>query len=398
MKTRFRGFLLGVVVGFIGISVAGTLITKNLALDSSYTYIRLFNEVLQLVRNSYVDETQPESLMKGAYEGLVGELDPFSEYLTPQEYADQVHWNEGGATEGGRADVGLRLAKKEGIVVVISVKPGSDSAEKGITPGDQIRRIGDRSVREMTLRQVEALLSGPPGTKVAVSVARREEPHKLDTDLVCRTAPAGEIALQIADADRGIAVLTLPQLLPGATEKIASALERAQKNKVKRLLIDLRGNAWGTIDEAVKAAGLFVGPTVVAGLKSRQGTPAEIKSEATRAAYDGDVAVLLNGATAEAAELLAAALHDGRAAKVLGETSFGVGAQQEMIPLKNGAYLKLSVRKYQSPSGTAWHGVGLKPDIPVTAMGHDLTPAQRLAEQLKLAIEQVRGLPEHGRA
>ncbi|HET6372883.1 MAG TPA: hypothetical protein VFG76_06225, partial [Candidatus Polarisedimenticolia bacterium] len=98
MKTRFRGFLLGVVVGFIGISVAGTLITKNLALDSSYTYIRLFNEVLQLVRNSYVDETQPESLMKGAYEGLVGELDPFSEYLTPQEYADQVHWNEGGAT------------------------------------------------------------------------------------------------------------------------------------------------------------------------------------------------------------------------------------------------------------------------------------------------------------
>jgi len=131
---------------------------------------------------------------------------------------------------------------------------------------------------------------------------------------------------------------------------------------------------------------------VIASLKGRGGEPDPIRGAGEKSGYSGMVAILLNGSTAEAAELFAAALKDARGATLMGETSFGVGAQQDLIPLKNGAWIKLSVRKYVSPSGSAWHGVGLKPDVAVAVARDGAKPADRLKGQLTEAIEQVRKL------
>ncbi len=392
MKGGLRRFGFGVLIGFIGILAVGALVSRNLATEGAYNYIRLFNEALARIREAYVEEVHTDSLMKGAYEGMLAELDPSSEYMTSDEYAAYQEMRARRGTGGRIADVGIRVAKRGELVVVVSVWEGSDAREKGIGPGDLIRRIGDRPVRELGLDEVERSLSGRPGDKVSVGLYRREEPRRFDADLVVREPAAAHPMLSIADAKEGIAVLTVPHFDPGMANELADALARAGRQKVRRLLLDLRGNAWGQVTEAASAAGLFVGDSVVAEVKGRQGGAEPIRAGRARAPFDGVVAVLMNGSTAEAAELFAAALKDGRGATMLGETSFGVGAQQEIIPLENGAYLKLSVRKYTSKSGSAWHGEGIKPDVIVAVNRDGLKPAERSAEQLRRAVDQVRKL------
>src|SRR2546425_12943446 len=135
------------------------------------------------------------------------------------------------------------------------------------------------------------------------------------------------------DPKDGIAVRRIPHFAAGVSAEVAGALDRAEKQHVHRLLVDLRGNAWGSMDEAAKAAGLFVGDAVVARLKSKEAVIEELKGGLKKSAFSGMVAVLINSATAEAAEMFAAALRDGCNAALLGETSFGVGAQQDFIQL-----------------------------------------------------------------
>jgi len=391
MKSKLKGLVLGMTIGFVAIFLVGMMVTRNLAIEGTYSYLRLFNEVLSLVRSSYVDEVNTDTLMKGAYEGMLAELDPFSEYLTAQEYAEYT--KQMAALKGGGArpvDAGLRVARKEGVILVVAVKPGSEADTKGITPGDLLRRIGDQSTREMPMYRVDALLSGAAGSAVSVSVARREEPRKIDTDLVRREIPPQPPTFEVTDPKERIGVLKIPQLGPGVANEVASLLDRAEKAHVRRLLVDLRGDAWGSIDEAARTAGAFLGDTVVARLKGKEGTGDELRGGRAKASYSGMVAVLLNGATAEGAELVAAALHDGRSAALMGEPSFGVGARQDYIPLKNGSWLKLSVKKYVSPIGTSWHGTGLKPEKTITVAQENLKPAERLKQQLHQALETLK--------
>jgi carboxyl-terminal processing protease len=392
MTRRWRSVVVALLAGFFAVFLTGTMVTRNLALDTTYTNLRLFNEVLSLIQKSYVDEVDSPELMKGAYEGMLSGLDPFSEYFTAEEYAAaQASARKPARKEA--ADVGLRLARKEGSVLVVAVKPGSDAESRGITPGDHVRRLGDASAREMHLFEIEERLAGAPGSTLTVQVARREEPRKIEADLQRKATPMPQPAMEVRDAAAGTAVLRIPHFQSGATQQVAGLLERAQKQKVRRLLIDLRGNAWGTMEEAARCAGLFTGDVVAARLKGKQEVLQEIKPGRGRGAYTGDVAVLMNASTAEAAEMFAAALHDTRSAKLMGDATFGVGATQEFIALNNGGWLKLSTAKYVSPAGTAWHGSGLKPDTPLPVTQESLTPAQRLEKQLDLAMEHLRDDP-----
>ncbi|MGH9870633.1 MAG: S41 family peptidase [Candidatus Polarisedimenticolia bacterium] len=391
MMRRWKGVAMAGTAGVLAIFLAGAVMTRNLALDTTYSSLRLFNEVLSLIQKSYVDEVNSSSLMEGAYEGMLSGLDPFSEYFTAAEYAAAQAAGKK-PSPGSSADAGLRLARREGSVLVVSVKPGSDAESRGITAGDLVRRLGGDSARELHLFEVEGRLKGDAGSSVAIQVARREEPRKIETDITRRVNSLPGPALEVVDAAEGIAVLKIMQFEPGASQAIAGLLERAQKQKIRRLLVDLRGNAWGTMDEAARAAGLFVGDTVVSRLKSKTEVVRELRGRA-RGVYTGSVALLVNASTAESAELFAAALQDLRGAKVIGENTFGVGAEQEFIALNNGDWLKLSTRKYLSPSGTAWHGTGLKPTDPIP-QGQDGERASRLQRQLDKALDVLRAVPD----
>jgi len=397
MRQKLKGLMYGVVAGFLCTMLVGMVVNRNLALEGTYTYLKLFNEVLSLVRNAYVDEVSTVPLMRGAYDGMLSELDPFSEYLTPEDHEAWMAFNAKGGANAPGPDAGIRVARKEGILQVVSVKPGSAAAEKGITPGDRIRKIGEGSSFDMSVFKAQSQLTGKTGESIAISVLRRDEPRKIDESLTFGQTALPEASFQAADKTSGVGVLTIPHFQTGAADQIARALSRAQRARVGRLLIDLRGNAWGSIREAVDATALLVPAGVAARLKGRHGEGEELRSERENAGFAGTIAVLIDGSTADAAELFAAALADA-GASLVGETTFGVGAEQEALPLKDGGFLVLSVRKYVSPRGTAWHGKGLTPATVVTVAQENMTWADRHKKQLEQAIEHLRGMSATGRA
>lgn len=391
MMTKFKGLAAGLIVGFLGMFLIGMMVTRNMALEGTYTYLKLFNEVLSLIRNSYVDEVHTNSLMKGAYQGMLTGVDSFSEFLSADEYKRYQAFTATRTDGVNDSDAGIRVARKSGILVVVSVKPGSEAETVGITPGDRVQKIAGRSTRLMNLFEAESLLAGAPDTKVSVVVLRREDPRKIETELTCRRVEFPDPDLQLIEGKGGMAVLRIAHFGKGVSSHVAEQLERARKAGVGRLLIDLRGNAWGAIPEAVETAGLFIGDSVVARLENKTGTVRDLRPKQSGKSYSGITEVLIDRSTAEAAELFTAAL-EASGVSVVGETSFGVGAEQDLLPLDNGGYLKLSVMKYVSPSGLSWHGKGLEPSTRIVIGQENMSRADRMEKQLEDAIGHLESL------
>jgi carboxyl-terminal processing protease len=203
------------------------VVNRNLALEGTYTYLKLFNEVLSLVRNAYVDEVSTAPLMRGAYDGMLAELDPFSEYLTREDHEAWLAYRAKGGPNAPGPDAGLRVARKEGILQVVSVKPGSAAAAKGITPGDRIRKIGEGSSLDMSVFRAQSQLAGKAGGSIAISVLRRDEPRKIDEDLMFGQTTMPEATFQIADKSAGVGVLTIPHFQTGAARSSARSRRRS---------------------------------------------------------------------------------------------------------------------------------------------------------------------------
>lgn len=390
MKLSRKHLIAVGLVGGVMISVAlGVVAARAPAAgdDSTYSYLKLFNEVLALVRNSYVEEVPQGDLLKGAYEGLLSSLDAESEYLTAAEY-EAIR--KGGG--GGEADAGIALTRREGVLFIAAVLPGTDAQSKGLRVGDQVRRVGDRPGRELSLSEAMRALRGPSGSSVILAVSRREDPRREDVSVVRKklTLPVPRLD-PIQDA---VAVVRFPALGPGAGKALGGILDKLQKEKVKSAVFDLRGNAWGELDEAVRAASLLVGDRVIARVRDRKGEERPMNGSGPKNAWSGEILLLTDPGTAYAAEVFTSALLEAGVAKQAGETTLGRGGEQEILPLANGDYLSLTVRKLVSSAGKGWHGSGLTPSVALPADPADAFK-DRAEHQLKKAIEWLRE-PAHG--
>lgn len=357
---------------------------------ATYGYLKLFNEVLARVRDSYVESVPETDLYRGAYDGLLAALDGECEYLTAADYKEIK-----GTKSSEDADPGIFLTRKEGVLFVAAVLPGSDAQAKGLRVGDQIRRIGDRAGRELTLTLAERALKGPAGSTILVAISRRDEPRREDLEVTRR-----KLALPMPKLDApqdSVAVVRIPSFGPGSGKALGSIVDRLNKDHAKRVIFDLRGNAWGDIDEAVRAASILVGDGIVARLKDRKGEERILKGTGSKASFDGDVLLLTDPGTSHAAEMFVAALVDAGVARQAGETTLGHGGEQEILPLDNGDYLSLTVRKYVSPAGKSWHGSGLTPGVAIPADG-SVAFKDRADRQLKKAVEWLRDHPEEAKA
>jgi carboxyl-terminal processing protease len=325
--------------------------------------------------------------MKGAYEGLLSSLDAESEYLTAAEY-EAIKRGDA----GGEADAGIALTRRDGVLFIASVLPGTDAQAKGLRLGDQIRRIGDRAGRDLNLSEAMRVLKGPSGSSVILAVSRREDPRREDVTVIRKKLALP--APRLDPAQDTVAVVRLPAFGPGAARGLNGILDRLQKEKVRRAVFDLRGNAWGQIDEAVRAASLLVGDKVIAKVRDRKGEERSVNGSGSKHAWSGEMLLLTDPGTAYAAEVFVSALTDAGVAKQAGETTLGRGGEQEILPLANGDYLSLTVRKLTSAAGKGWHGSGLTPSVPLPADPAD--PFKDRAEhQLKKAIDWLRE-PAHG--
>jgi carboxyl-terminal processing protease len=375
-----RLFLLFVSSLIVLFLLGGGLVVKVGAAENSYRQAVLFAEVLSLVLENYVDPVEADGLLKGAYEGMLGGLDPNGAYLTPQEVAE---WKAGRPEQP--VDPGLSILKAGRSFQVVAVDPGSPAQDAGVEVGDQIRELAGRLTYNISLGQARRLLKGDPGTSVTIGLLHTGEgfqSEEVDLDRAPRRGPAYEL-----DVKRGIAVLKLHDPARTALGTLRAELDDVRSRGIETLLLDLRNIADGSPRETIEIAGVLGTGTqlrlrdpsgrLLESLEPGQGLPA----------WDGRVAVLVNGATAGGSEALALLAQLTRSAVVYGETTYGLGAEPKLYELENGAGLLVSSAVWETVDGRRWNGDGVEPDQVVRGDGDDFESA--LADQLNRVLEKV---------
>jgi carboxyl-terminal processing protease len=357
MTSRTRRFVLAVSIPVVAFAVIGGYLGQALAKDDTYQHLRVFEDVISLVLNNYVEEVDVDEAMKGAMKGLADGLDPDSAYLTP-ELTKTVEGN----VSAGAADVGLELTRQY-YLRVVSARDGSPAARAGLRPGDFLRTIDKRPTRDMSAYEGARLLHGAAGTRVALLVIRGNAADPHEVELVRERTTTPELTSRMADATTGL--IRIVEFSKETPTRVRQAVDALAKQKATRYVVDLRGTARGDLDDGLAAARLFVKSGTL-GIKQAKGDVREtVAATAGDGAIAAPVALLVNQGTAGAAEVFAAALKDNDRADLVGEQTIGRAARQRLIRLPDGSGLLLSNVRYLSPDADAIHEKGLEPDVEV---------------------------------
>lgn len=387
MKSRGRLIVLAFSVPVIAFAVIGGFMGNAMAArqDSSYQYLRIFQDVVDRIVKDYVEEPKIDEVMAGAMHGLADGLDPDSAYLDAQ----QTKAHEAKATDAS-ADPGLELTRQY-YLRVIAARDGSPAAKAGLLPGDYIRAIDGQSTRDTTVYEGMRLLSGKPGTNVRLTVLRGNavEPHDVEIGREARTA--APVRGRMASTDVGY--LRIAEFGKATPDQLRSEVASLRKSGAGRLVVDLRGTAFGDLDAGLAAARLFV-PSGTLAFRQERGKERETIATA---AGDGSitlpVALLTDAGTSGAAELFAAALKDNQRAALVGERTLGRAGRQKLVRLPDGSSLLLTNLTYLTPSGAAIHEKGLTPDVAVEQPDVEFGAATPTPDKtLEKAIEHLSAL------
>jgi len=369
-----RRFIFGVVAAALALNLAiGAAIYLNPARateqkDSMDANLELFANVLQKVRAEYVDSTNLtyRNLTFAAIKGMIGSLDPHSEFLDAENYRQLQD-----DTEGQFGGLGLNVMVKSNYVVVVAPMEDSPGFRAGILPGDRIARVNGRSVEKTPLEEVVKQLRGEPGTQVTVTIQRPvtgEEKTMTLTRAIIQLEMVKDIhgKKEFPLGADGIGYIRITEFGDRTGDELEAAIVKLKAQGMKALILDLRLNPGGLLDQAVEVCQKFLprGQLVV----STEGRdPAQ--SSVLRAKGRGDelkgmpMVVLVNLGSASASEIVTGCLQDLHRAVIMGEKTFGKGSVQSIFPLDNGLALKLTVAKYYTPSHRVIHEHGIEPDI-----------------------------------
>lgn len=375
-----RKVMLVLTTALVLFSVSGAMIGRVVAVEGTYSYLKLFNEALYLIVHNYVQPVQLDTLMEGAYRGMLESLDSANEYLTPLQYEKAFRGDT-----GGPAGAGLTLSKRRGYLVVVSVQAGSPAAEAGMQTGDVVVMIDGRSTRHMGVWEATRALRGKPSTRVTLNISPVAAAGRKTIELTRKTlappAPAG--IFEAPDAG----VVRIAALQEGDAKRLDQAIAGLRKRGAARLLLDLRGCSSDSLAEGIGAASLFIDDGTIVTVNDRYEGDKAYKADGRRRAWSGPLVVLVNEGTSGACEVLAAALRDDRSAPIVGQKTWGEGAVRALLPLQQGDGIILATGRLLSPSGKEWHGQGIQPDL---AIDGRLTDSDD--PQLKKAIEYLRGV------
>jgi carboxyl-terminal processing protease len=336
--------------------------------DGAYRQIEVYSEVLHHIQTDYVEDPNIAAVTNGALRGLAESLDADSSYLTAEDYK---LYKVGAAARGGRAQAGINISKRYGYATVVSVVPGSPADKAGLVDGDIIEAIGGEDTRDISLAMIQLLLEGAPGSELTVSVVRRgkPEPDKIAmTRTIAVLPPVGETLYE----NSSILYLKPGILDHDHVQQLEAKLRAMPKAGNKKVLLDLRDVAAGDMAEATRLANFLLKSGTIATLEGQK-VPKQVFAADPAKAINATapVVVLVNRGTAGPGELVAAALLDNKRADLVGEKTFGEGAEQKTFELPDGAALILSVAKYESPSGKKLQEDGVTPGVLVASSADD---------------------------
>ena len=375
MNRRAKLIVVFVSSALAGMLLAGSLVGQNSTQDEPYPHLAVFTEVLSRIKSDYVEEPDLKSVTLGAMNGLLESIDPFASYLNADQFKE--YQEKLGKLKG---DVGLHVAKRFGYVAIVGVLPGSPAAKAGLAPGDAIEAIQHVATRDMPLAYAELLLRGPPGSKVDLTVLQARKAESETISLVRAALVKPELRAQIVAEAVG---MVRPQALDsGRASEVAAAIHQLQQQGAQRLVLDLRNTATGAPEEGIALAKLFIDKGLIAYLQGQKFPRQNLEANGGAPFGQTPMVVITNRGTAGAAEIAAAALLDGKRAKVVGERTFGDAAVRQTIRMADGGALILSVAKYHSPSGKPIQDTGVLPDV------------QMMESEVSVSEEEEEAAPE----
>ena len=328
---------------------------------NTYELLNIFGEVMERAKVSYVEDITDKQLIEAAINGMLTSLDPHSGYLNEDDFK---YMSE--QTKGKFGGLGIEITMENGLVKIISPIDDTPAAKAGIKAGDYITEIEGETVIGQTLNDVVNKLRGKVGTKVQITIRRANE-KPFNVKLKRAEIKIQSVKSEVKNED--VLYIRISSFNEDIDDKIAETIKDTQKklkNKITGIVIDVRNNPGGLLEQAVGVSDLFLERGEIVSTRSRNDEDT-VKFSAT----SGDVAknlpivVLINEGSASASEILAGALQDHRRAVILGEKSFGKGSVQTVIPLRNNAAMKLTTARYYTPSGRSIQAKGIEPDIVV---------------------------------
>ncbi|MGH7428632.1 MAG: S41 family peptidase [Candidatus Methylomirabilaceae bacterium] len=332
------------------------------AVEDSYERLKVFTEVLSLIQANYVEETKPRELIYGGIKGMLETLDTHSSFLPPDIFKEmQVE------TQGSFGGLGIEIAVKERQLTVVAPIEGTPADRAGILPGDRIVKIDGNSTKDMTLMEAVKKLRGPRGTRVTLTILRDDSPGPFELSLTREVIEVKSVkAKGLGD---GIAYIRIAQFHERTGKDLLKAIEQSSRDGMSAMVLDLRNNPGGLLNQAVQVSDLFLdkGQLIVYTEGRIKNQDLRFSAEHSTEVPKVPMVVLVNGGSASASEIVAGSLQDWKRAVVLGTKTFGKGSVQTVIPLSDGSGLRLTTAKYFTPKGRAIHGNGLQPDIVVEA-------------------------------
>lgn len=323
-----------------------------------YGNLEVFANILNLLQKHYVDEISSGSLLLGAVNGMLSSLDPHSSYLSPKEFKELQE-----DASGSFSGVGLEVTVRDGMLTVVAPIAGTPADQQGIKAGDEIVKINGESVKDMSLNEATGLMRGKTGEKVTLTVSR--DGQHVDFTLIRALIPQNSVsAAELAPGFHHLRISNFQNTTAADFKKALSGA--AKKQPVKGLILDLRNNPGGLLDQAVKIADLFISHGLIVSTKGRD-SEHDMRFEAHPATdkHAFPTVVLVNEGTASASEIVAGALQDHKRALIVGTKTFGKGSVQTVVPLPDGSGLRLTTARYYTPSGSSIQETGIKPDLVV---------------------------------
>ena len=370
------------------ISVVFFAFSKPILSDENdiYKKIDLFSEVLDKINKEYVDEVNQSDAMDAAINGVLQSLDPYSAYMSPDSFKNMQT-----ETSGEFGGLGIEVSMEAGVVKVISPIDNSPAEEVGVKAGDYIVKIDDIQVQGKTLSEAVELMRGPVGSDIEITVRRRGERKALIFTITREVIQVASVKSEIKD-DR-TAYIRLTSFNENSSNQIKSKIKEFKKNKeIENYILDLRNNPGGLLSQAIKISDYFLENGEIVSTKSKR------KYENRKwFAKKGDIingetmVILINYGSASASEIVAGALQDHKRAILVGESTYGKGSVQSIIPLDNEGAIRLTVSKYFLPSGKSISRVGVNPDIVIAESSDEFRINTDTDNQLEYALKLLNG-------
>ena len=325
--------------------------------DQTYEWLKLFSDVLELVEKNYVDDVEAKKLIEDAIQGMVRGLDPHSAFLPPDAFEDLSI-----DTRGEFTGIGIHITMRDEFVTVISPIEGTPAYKAGIQAMDRIIKVDDAPVTE--LRQAVRMMRGPKGTSVKVTIVRQAVDDPIEFNLVRDVIPIESVKTSMLKP--GYGYIRITNFNSNTTEDLEVALNKMESGKdpLKGLILDLRDNGGGLLDQAIKVSDVFLDEGIILSIKGRhKRNTREFMATPNERTGNYPMVALINGGSASASEIVVGALQDHKRALVLGTTSFGKGSVQTVERLRDGSGLKLTIARYYTPSGRTIQAKGITPDV-----------------------------------